>query len=545
MSFWFQILFPMKVALLLCVFLFTFSFGLKLNAQTSLRIDKNDTITLAQAYINLSLTQLYLDELSSERIQKILSYEENELKSLSDRKFIRRNFGLRNFAYALLFFNRTKLLYRGRTDVDREGMVEWKNTLDKANEHYENAIRKPGIFRRMDTSWHGLINYNEVSKSELAKAIAELRLQFTPLFNNDIYPEFQKLFYDAKRSNTYNFLGLWSNAATYNLSLEFSILNDLNFKLSSIVRPSSRDIIYQLDMRHDLISRYIQLKYIASERNTRTLNNHDLELLYGNYDNFVDDVKKERDVFIQKELNSEVREALYRELKKKYPYQRLHLLYSIDSLHTGRDTDADGIYDKSITHYFFPNPAPMASADHAVTNYKSGMTTLGDVNGHMGGILKTAGYEGQMHYYYHELNGFALTTSLEKFNTDGSKIESDERWIDGLGSNDKFSYYEIFKSLFFEIASEFRMFAFIISSKRISMGSTPLTAGLAEELLKNSYPTLPEDLKTQIVRDKNLTILVYHFHQNDIGEVPELNLSRDLSALEHLRIASLEDFIVD
>lgn len=533
----------MKVALLLCVFLFTFSFGQKLNAQPSLRIDKNDTITLAQAYINLSLTQLYLDELRGERIQKILSYEESELKTIMDKKFIRRNAGLFNFAHALLFLNRTKLLYRERTDVDREGMVEWKNTLDKANEHYENAIRKPGIFRRMDTSWHGLINYNQASKNELSKDIAKMKLLFTPLFNDDIYPEFKRLLYEAKNSNNYNFFELWSYASTYNLSLEFSILNDLNFKLSSIVRPSSRDIIYQLDMRHDLISRYIQLKHIASRRNTKTLNNHDLELLYGYYDRFVDDAKKERDVFIQKELNSEVREALYRELKKKYPYQRLRLLYKIDSLRTGQDKDADGIYDKSITHYFFPNPAPMASADHAVTNYKSGMTTLGDVNGHMGGILKTAGYEGQMHYYYHELNGFALTTSLEKFNTDGSKIESDERWIDGLGSNGKFSYYEIFKSLFFEIASEFRMFAFIVSSKRIDISSVALSAGFAEELLENSYPELPEDLKNRALVPKDLTVLVYHFHQNDIGLVPELELSGNLSAQEHLRMAGLENLM--
>jgi len=161
----------------------------------------------------------------------------------------------------------------------------------------------------------------------------------------------------------------------------------------------------------------------------------------------------------------------------------------------------------------------------------------------MSGILKTAGYEKHINYYYHELDGFAMTTSLEKFNSDGSKVQEDERWVTNLGSDGKFSYYETFKSLFFELESEFRMFAFIVGSENITISNTSLSEGFAEQLIKNSYSSLPEDLKYKMLPNKTLSVLVYHFHQKNIGIVPMLDISGKISALEHVNIAGLSKLI--
>ena len=51
---------------------------------------KNDTITLAQAYMNLYLTETYFDSLSKNRISKILSFEKDELGKIEDSTFLKK-----------------------------------------------------------------------------------------------------------------------------------------------------------------------------------------------------------------------------------------------------------------------------------------------------------------------------------------------------------------------------------------------------------------------------------------------------------------------
>ena len=112
-----------------------------------------------------------------------------------------------------------------------------------------------------------------------------------------------------------------------------------------------------------------------------------------------------------------------------------------------------------------------------------------------------------------------------------------------LGGDGKFSYYEVFKSMFFSVESEYRMFAFIIASKSATMSNDEMSTGFAEQLLKNSYDTLPADLKNKILPNKTLSVFVYHFHQNDIGEVPELDISGKLTVKDHLKNAGLTQLI--
>ncbi|WP_111709843.1 hypothetical protein [Lutibacter citreus] len=525
--------------LIYCLLFFLIS--IELNAQNSEKSKTYESITLAQAYINLSLTETYFDSLSIGRISKILPYEERELRIIKDRKFIRKNLNLYKFTHALLYFNKAKLLYIKRNDTTREELKEWVRTLKNAHKNYNGSIKKQTIFTRIDSSWYELINFNNNSKVHLSKEITNLSIQFTPYLNNDIYPDFKKLFNDAKYSNRYNFLKLWGLAANYNLSLEFSILNSLNFKLFSYLKPFSGNIIYELDLKHDLISRYIQLKYIASNHHSKSLSGYQINNLYDLYNRFIKDLKKEKDEFILKELNPKVCESLYKELNNKYPNVILKSI--LTEIKDGSSLSNEIVMPIiSQNQYFFPNPAPLPSTSLTIMDFQPSITTLGQVDDYMSEILDTAGYTDQLHYYY-DLDGFAMTTSLEKFNTNGTSVDDNERWIKNLGSDGKFSYYEIFKSLFFEMESEFRMFALIVASKNVTISDAPLSAGMAEQLMQNSYNSLPDDLKNREFSNKNLSVLVYHFHQSDIGEVPMLNISSSIEAREHLGLAGLDNLI--
>ncbi|GGW36977.1 hypothetical protein GCM10007383_22280 [Arenibacter certesii] len=529
--------FKINYARSLFVFLILIYFSFALPAQDSPLIQKNESFALAQVYMNLSLTEKYFDSLSTSRISKIIPYEENVLESFENKKFIRQNANLYNFSYSLLNFNKAKLLFRDRREVNRDKLVEWKNELGLANRYYKRALEKP-MFTRLDTSFYDLINFNQDSEKSLYWGIENFRAKFTPYFNNDIYPEYQKLFFSAKRANNFNFLALWSSAAIYDLSLEFSILNAMGEKITNYLKPSG-DIIYTLDRKLDLISRYIQLKYIASDQFNKTLTEFQIRELYDSYDSFNKDLKGEKDRFIIQELNTAVSKTLYNELQKKYPHEKVQIAYSINN---PSPSGVEAMEYIKIDQYFFPDPAPLASANITVENYQPSSTVLGDVDTHISGILRTAGYRNQLHYYY-DLDGFALATSLEKFNTNGSTIAEDERWITHLGSEGKFSYYEIFKSLFFEIESEFRMFVFIVASKNVTFSTEPPSPGDVEFLIQHSYETLPKDLKEKSLPNKNLTVIVYYFHQNDIGQVPELELSGTLSALDHLNLAEINNLI--
>jgi hypothetical protein len=381
----------------------------------------------------------------------------------------------------------------------------------------------------------------------MSSRIYNLKSDFTPFFNGDIYPEFKRIFYVAKSTGNYEFESLFLYAGIYNLSLKMTILNLKSADNEEFTFPSI-ELNYSLDPKLDLISRYLQLKYLASVKVAKLPEGLSVDKLYDEYYYLRWDVQDYNDAFFENELNSKALGILYEELQAKFP-------------HEIEDDDTDGVpdlnesepnlstlsLDKYILYpedyFYFPNPAPKASANLKVSNYKPKLTYLGSVDRHMSSILKTAGYEKHINYYYHELDGFAMTTSLEKFNMDGLKVQEDERWVTNLGSDGKFSYYETFKSLFFELESEFRMFAFIVGSKNITISNTSLSEGFAEQLIKNSYPSLPEDLKYKTLPNKTLSVLVYHFHQKNIGIVPMLDISGKISALEHVNIAGLTKLI--
>jgi len=507
-----------------------------------------DSFILAQSYINLSIITSSFPELSSENISKILSAEKNALLDIKDTKFMYENSTLYNFTYSLFHFNEAKLLYKDKSEINRYELVQWKNSLERAMRSYNFSINMNTPSENLEQDdFYKLIKFTGDSQVLMSSRIYNLKSDFTPFFNGDIYPEFKRIFYVAKSTGNYEFESLFLYAGIYNLSLKMTILNLKSADNEEFTFPSI-ELNYSLDPKLDLISRYLQLKYLASVKVAKLPEGLSVDKLYDEYYYLRWDVQDYNDAFFENELNSKALGILYEELQAKFP-------------HEIEDDDTDGVpdlnesepnlstlsLDKYILYpedyFYFPNPAPKASANLKVSNYKPKLTYLGSVDRHMSSILKTAGYEKHINYYYHELDGFAMTTSLEKFNMDGLKVQEDERWVTNLGSDGKFSYYETFKSLFFELESEFRMFAFIVGSKNITISNTSLSEGFAEQLIKNSYPSLPEDLKYKTLPNKTLSVLVYHFHQKNIGIVPMLDISGKISALEHVNIAGLTKLI--
>ncbi len=500
---------------------------------------KNDTITLAQAYMNLYLTETYFDSLSKNRISKILSFEKDELGKIEDSTFLKKNKTLYYFTKALYYQNQSKLFSQTRMEFNRNILRRFKSIFDNAIHSYNSAaIDEYQIFEKEKNDLYEMINFDSESNSRLRNGIYNLKNQFNTLFNEDIFPDFQRIFKRSITPSKSDIDSLSYFTGIYDMPLSMNILsNSHTFLAFSLENSGFINPEYTADARLDLISRYLQLKYLASRR-ARVTRNFNKTILYEAYYDFISLLENEDDPFITKELNAKVCATLLQELKQKFPPDK-----NMDEMgQTSAPIAMIQLPPTTYQRYFFPNPAPLASADSSLSNFKPALTTLNQIDGFLSAGLIDAGFKNQLHYYY-SIDGFALTTSLEKFNIDGSKVSADKRFSENLGGDGKFSYYEVFKSMFFSVKSEYRMFAFIIASKSATMSNDAMSTGFAEQLLKNSYDTLPADLKNKILPNKTLSVFVYHFHQNNIGEVPELDLSRKLTVQDHLKNAGLIQII--
>ncbi|MEB2777646.1 hypothetical protein SYJ56_20180 [Algoriphagus sp. D3-2-R+10] len=504
-------------------------------AQVKSKPTKNDTITLAQAYMNLYLTETYFDTISVERTKKILAFENDEIKSIKDSSFIGTNSTLYNFTNALFYQNQSKLLYLNKGEVSRGLLRRLKSTLDRAINYYNSAkIDDDETFQNEKNKLYEMIKFDSESNETLTTNIRSLKKEFNSLFNEDIFPDFKRIFLSAKNTDRFYIDSLSYIAGIYNIPLNRDILNNFpEYHQFTYEDPNYINPEFTADSRLDIISKYIQLKYLASKR-TRVPRNFNNTVLYDAYNDFISQVNEEDDKFIKEELNPTVCKMLLSELTSKFP--RNKNLEGREQIISAMSMTGESSTD--LKNYFFPNPAPHASAKFIVSSYKPALSTLGQVDSFLRTGFANAGFKNELHYYY-DMDGFALTTSLEKFNINGSPVPAASRFIKNLGGDGKFSYYEIFKSLFFEVESEFRMFAFIVASKPATMNNDVMTAGFAEAILKNSYDILPKELKNTSLPTKVLSIFVYHFHQNDISSTVQLDLSGKLSVQDHLKNAGL------
>ncbi|MFN3997417.1 hypothetical protein [Algoriphagus sp.] len=488
----------------------------------------------AQAFINLSLVQSNFDALSTSQITSILASHESELNEVKDELFIAQNSALYNFTYSLLYENTARLLFRSRQNISRKILVEWKETLEQGIEYFNVSQDK-----REETNdqklFHQLIKFQEEDVKSLSKKINGLKDQVTPFFNEDIYPDFQRIYYKAKNTGEYDFDGLKGFAGIFNLGIDFTILENKRgfYKYFSGIGKE-----YQLQNKLDLVSKYLQFKFLASEK-IIIPRGFDVDLLYSTYNEFLNKLDLEEDEFIMRELTPEAIESLFEELQKKFPYsferEPPEGIYGIP-----RDQDGDGVVDFLDTEqlFFFPELAPKASASFIKRNFKPELKTLGSVNEFLRREFISAGYKDQLNYYYAS-DGFAITTSLERFNLNGSAVPSDSRFVKSLTEVRKFSYYEIFKSMFFDLEYNYRMFAMVIASNATKESKDGMTPGFATQIIANSYDALPEVLTNRELPNKTLSVFVYHFRLNVNNGTVELDLTRKITAQDYLKNAGL------
>ena len=473
---------------------------------------KNDSITLTQAFVNLTLTKEFFKELPRERTERILPFVYEELEGITSEEFRGQNKGLLDFTYGLYHLNDALFRYTYRDSIQRTLLVQLFQTLDKAIKFQNSAVEKDYYYMQITDKnpYHEMMNYGMQSFYDQWAAISDLKATFTRLFNQDVYAEFKKIFYNAKAFGTYRFDDMAYFAGLYNFNFELHVLHlgdagYVDWRDSSFIHVNSQ---YDMEEKLHALAQYLQLYYFVFEEEVSLPEWYPVDSLHYYYHTFKGLISRwnyfEGDPFFQRELNEEIVEALYKKLQERYPS---------DYLHTEQRLDNSLSYaPEQPVKYFFPNPAPLPSARLFIPNYQEELSTLETVAAHLEGYLQKGGYKNKLRYYY-SIDGFAVLTKLERFNKDGSRVNSDRRWVDVFGDG-KFSYYQIFKSLFFEVSTQFRMFAFVIASKIVKVSSQPMTAQEAQELLMHGYDTLPEELREVVLNPKNLSVLVYHFHQN-------------------------------
>jgi hypothetical protein len=497
-----------------------------------------DSYATAQAFINLSLTQTNFDSLSNSHIASVLTSNEVELSAVTDTAFIAQNPELYHFTYSLLYENTTRLLYRTRKNIDRKRLVEWKETLEKGIDYY-NKSQKEAVETDGQSRFHKLIKFQEDDVLSLSINIYDLKDQFTPYFNEDIYPDFQRIFYKAKNSDTYYFDGLKAFAGIFNIRLDLSVLENRDYAGSQYKGEISQE--YDMLPKLNLTSKYLQFKFLASDQFSIPSSEFNVEQLYISYNIFLYVLEQENDEFIIRELNAKAIEILFHELQEKF-----HYIFESGPIprQYGNarelDRDSDGIIDflDRESNYFFPELAPLASASFIKRNFKPELKTLGQVDDFLKREFISAGYRDQLHYYY-AADGFALTTSLERFTLDGSAVPADKRFVKSLTEEKQLSYYQIFKSMFFDLEYQYRMFALVIASNATTMSKNGMTPEFAKKLITNSYDSLPADLKNKELTNKTLSVFVYHFNLNLSNGTVELDLSGKISAQDYLKNAGL------
>ncbi|MBN3583647.1 hypothetical protein JYB64_14705 [Algoriphagus aestuarii] len=559
------------------LFIFFFSIILfcgNIKAQEGQISTENDSTTLAQAYMNLYLTSLYFDTLESSRTEKILRYEKNELDKIKSPEFLRGNQTIYQFTQSLYYLNLTKSFYSDRrtqailsqSNPQRKSyVIRLKNLLDNSIRHYNNSSTDEVLFINQPiNSFFQLIGFTLDADYQHKNNILTLKEKINDEINEELYLDFQRFLRKVKLSKDYDLDSMEILGKNYGIPI--NTLVQTNQIQPSTLASSDLNTInpaYYVDLRAEVIFRYVELLALLKGKNSREA---DHDLLNSKYKYWINRLNSVDDEFIKMELNSTEVESIKKQIdsisKKNSGFSSIGGitkgrrptsikkpeakpgLENVEKLDPPLAEEAPPImYSKKINKNYFPSPPPKASATYVVQNFKEELASLNQVDTFFKSILENQGYKDQLHYYYFNQVGFALATSLEKFNLDGTAVVKNKRFVESMGSEGHFSYFEIVKSMFLDIESEYRFFTFIIDSQQAKPSGEGLSAPFSEQILSNSYQELPEDLKSSAFSPKALTVLVYHFHQNDIGKVPELKLIDNLTIQQYLQLAGLTPII--
>ena len=162
------------------------------------RAQANDSLTLAQSYINLSLTVEYFDSLSTDRVSRILPFLDGELKGISNRKFREENQVLLLLSEAQLQFLEAKHSFVNRKSVTRPQLLYWKAQLDSVNQRVEEINRVNNSRTWQDNEYYTLIGVTRENFSRLTRGANEMKDQLNTLINLDLYPDFKQIYFQAK-----------------------------------------------------------------------------------------------------------------------------------------------------------------------------------------------------------------------------------------------------------------------------------------------------------------------------------------------------------
>lgn len=525
-------------------------FGQPTLAQSpEIEITKWDSLTLSQAFVNLALTQQYFNALPNERVSKIIPFEENELKSIIDLGYIKSNLSVINLSQSLLELNKVKLMFRTKTDSSRNTLLQWKELLSASIQHFNDARLSAYFYEATDPSpigdykrsFNEFIGLHDTLAEKIMIDLRNIRASVVPYFNQNIYLEFQRIFYSVTQTEQLNFDSLAYFTSLFNLPLSRHILDmkeEIRKRnLESAAENFTVNSFFNTDKKLDLISKYLQLYYLAGKESKSKITPEEQDILYTNYRKFNVDLEYYyesglADSFFIKEINSSTSKSLFNRLKKKYSLKNIPGKPKHMAIPSMIGNEGGG------GKYFFPIPAPRPSTLLYIENFKPALNTYKLVNNYLMNIFNGGGYSNRLHYYYVK-SGFAVTTSLEKINEDGSPASGDQRWAVSVGGNGSFSLYQTFKSIFFETESNFRIFALVVSPNNATVQSSASSLAAMNELIQYSYPSLPADLENVVPPTKTLSILVYQYKQSDIGKVPMLELKKPIPVQKHLTNSGL------
>ncbi len=368
-------------------------------ANDSKREKADDLLTLGQAYINLSLTEKYFDTLKYQRIQKILTFEENELASIKDSGFIKSNECMYNITYSLLYFGKARILFSNKKDVSRKALLQWKSTLDSAIAYFNKSEKEKNKYYISYVSDYEFFGFNLEIFDHLYDRIQRLKDQFTPYFNKDIYPDFKRIFFQEKATLQFQFDSLLNYTSLYNMPLSRYVLELTSDSAYEIAYPKHEawkiNGSYRLDIALDLISRYLQLKFVAVNFDSLCKVDKILDAFHYfvnqlnpedaiNFNPSYEYNSMQKDDFFRNNLDSSACKKLYGMLKKIT--KPANCPVEPDETHnvgSGHDNFPD-------RKYFFPDPAPFPSAYKYIFNYKPGLNKMKEVDKHLKGILSVA-----------------------------------------------------------------------------------------------------------------------------------------------------------
>ncbi len=491
----------------------------------TLHATPNDSLIMAQSFINLSLTTSYFKKIPATRLQKIIVYVEKELSSIKAPAFIRTNQQVLNTCYTHLYLIQVKQTLRANNS-NRKVLLTCSRLIDSVDLYHSHL--RPVAYNVPDP-FYEFISFNNEKLQDLQSAIDTTKYQLGREFNRNIYPDFQRILYHFDKTGQVLLDSLAYFAGIFRINFDRAVIKQVHTTTLNT---------YRIEMPLELISQYLQFQYLLLHQQPSI----DTIKLYEDLEAFHDILSLHtypelipKDNFIHRTFTEQRYQELFERIKRKYPRPDIT-----------RDSDGDGVSDQMDGNtytkgkYYFPETAPFPSCKAAKSHFLPNKSLIKDIDAYMKNLLQASGYEGRYRYYYMQ-EGFAIGTVLEKIDKNGNP-DPDKRWYTTAAST-HFNLYDIFNTIFFAQSSHFRMMAFTFCPKEALVQGSPAVFDSMTALLQDGYTTLPQDLETVALPDKTVTILVYHFYQSDVGEVPVLDVTNRLSVADHLKSSPLNEIL--